>query len=167
MGTEARRNGSATARPKIAVIFISDRPERYMELRQSALAGRAVHIWLDGDRQPPSWATGLHGDPTDPSTYGASATMTAEYLLAEEGATIDTRLATALLYGIMTDTKSLMRSASDEDLQMFAYLFPRADHAALRRIQHPSYGTQALRRFGEALQHARVHDGLAYVHLGR
>src|SRR5919202_4563182 len=99
--------------------------------------------------------------------YGASATMTAEYLLAEEGATIDTRLATALLYGIMTDTKSLMRSASDEDLEMFAYLFPRADHAALRRIQHPSYGTQALKRFGEALQRARVHDGLAYVHLGR
>src|SRR5919108_5358883 len=71
MGTEARRNGSATARPKIAVIFISDRPERYMELRRSALAGRAVHIWLDGGRQPPSWATGLHGDPTDVSTYNA------------------------------------------------------------------------------------------------
>src|SRR5919202_3938193 len=69
MGTEARRNGGVPARPKIAVIFISDRPERYMELRHSALAGRAVHIWLDGGREPPSWATGLHGDPIDASTY--------------------------------------------------------------------------------------------------
>jgi nanoRNase/pAp phosphatase (c-di-AMP/oligoRNAs hydrolase) len=99
--------------------------------------------------------------------FGASATMAAEYLLAEHDAPIGTALATALLYGIITDTKSLSRAASDEDLEMFAYLFPRADHALLRRIQHPSYGSLALRRLGQALQHTRVRDGLAYVHLGR
>jgi nanoRNase/pAp phosphatase (c-di-AMP/oligoRNAs hydrolase) len=99
--------------------------------------------------------------------FGASATMTAEYLLAEDGRALTTRLATALLYGIITDTKSLSRSASDEDLEMFAYLFPRADQAMLRRIQHPSYPPVALKRFGKALQRARVRDGLAYVHLGR
>jgi len=99
--------------------------------------------------------------------FGASATMAAEYLLASTDEEIATPLATALLYGIVTDTKSLSRSASDDDLQMFAYLFPRADQAMLRRIQHPSYGTLALKRFGEALQRPRVHGGLAYVHLGR
>ena len=99
--------------------------------------------------------------------YGASATMAAEYLLAAPGRVMTTALATALLYGIITDTKSLSRSASTDDLQMFAYLFPRADHALLRRIQHPSYGPQALRRLGQALQRARVRDGLAYIHLGR
>lgn len=101
------------------------------------------------------------------TTYGASATMAAEYLLAENAQALTRPLATALLYGIMTDTKSLSRSASDEDLEMFAYLFPRADQAMLRRIQHPSYSAIALRRFGQALQRARVRDGLAYVHLGR
>ena len=99
--------------------------------------------------------------------FGASATMAVEYLLAESEDPIGTSLATALLYGIITDTKSLSRSASEEDLEMFAYLFPRADHALLRRIQHPSYGTLALKRFGQALQHARVEDGLAYLHLGK
>ena len=99
--------------------------------------------------------------------FGASATMAAEYLLAEHEAPIGTALATALLYGIITDTKSLSRAASDEDLEMFAYLFPRADHALLRQIQHPSYGQLALKRLGQALQHTRVRDGLAYVHLGR
>lgn len=99
--------------------------------------------------------------------FGASATMAAEYLLAEREDPIGTALATALLYGIITDTKSLSRSANDEDLEMFAYLFPRADHALLRRIQHPSYGQLALKRLGQALQHARVYDGLAYVHLGK
>lgn len=100
------------------------------------------------------------------TNYGASATMAAEYLLAADANALTTRLATALLYGIVTDTKSLSRAASDEDLQMFALLFPRADQVALRRIQHPSYGPLALKRFGQALEHARVRDGLAYVHLG-
>lgn len=100
------------------------------------------------------------------TNYGASATMAAEYLLASDPDSLTTKLATALLYGIVTDTKSLSRAASDEDLQMFALLFRRADQGALRRIQHPSYGPLALRRFGVALEHARVRDGLAYVHLG-
>ncbi|HEX6966692.1 MAG TPA: hypothetical protein VF166_12900 [Gemmatimonadaceae bacterium] len=101
------------------------------------------------------------------TSYGASATMSAQYLLASGEDALTKPLATALLYGIITDTKSLSRSASDEDLEMFAYLFPRADHALLRRIQHPSYGPLALKRFGLALQHAEVRDGLAYLHLGR
>lgn len=101
------------------------------------------------------------------TSIGASATMALEYLLAASDATLTKPLATALLYGIITDTKSLSRSASEEDLGAFAFLFPRADHAALRRIQHPSYGPLALRRFGRALQRARVERGLAYVHLGR
>lgn len=99
--------------------------------------------------------------------FGASATMAAEYLLAENEEALTTPLATALLYGIITDTKSLSRSASEEDLETFAYLFPRADQAMLRRIQHPSYAPLALKRFGRALERARVHDGLAYLHLGR
>lgn len=99
--------------------------------------------------------------------FGASATMATEYLVADNEEALTTPLATALLYGIITDTKSLSRSASDDDLQMFAYLFPRADQAMLRRIQHPSYRSLALRRFGVALQRARVVGGLAYIHLGR
>jgi nanoRNase/pAp phosphatase (c-di-AMP/oligoRNAs hydrolase) len=99
--------------------------------------------------------------------FGASATMTAEYLVAERASAMSTALATALLYGITTDTKSLTRSAADEDLEMFAYLFPRADQAMLRRIHHPSYAPVALRRFGQALQRANVREGLAYIHLGR
>jgi len=136
------------------------------------------------DVQPPYFGDGLpdvaavidHHPTTDAyrarfrdvrTNYGASATMAAEYLLAANSDGVTTKLATALLYGIITDTKSLSRSASDEDLEMFAYLFPRADQAMLRRIQHPSYGPLALKRFGQALQHATVRRGIAYLHLGR
>jgi len=93
--------------------------------------------------------------------------MAAEYLLTRGSAALTRPLATALLYGIITDTKSLSRPTSDEDLQMFAQLFPLADHAVLRRIQHPSYQPRTLKRFGRALETARVRNGLAYVHLGR
>ncbi len=99
--------------------------------------------------------------------YGASATMAAEYLLARGSTALTRQLATALLYGITTDTSSLVRSASEADLDMFAYLFPRADIGLLRAIQHPSYSAAALRRFGRALQGNTVRDGVAYVYLGR
>lgn len=118
------------------------------------------------DHHPPSGAFRARFKDVRP-TYGASATIAAEYLLADGDALLTRELATALLYGIITDTKSLSRSASEDDLEMFAYLFPRADHALLRRIQHPSYSPATLRRFGLALQHARVTRGLAHVHLGR
>ncbi|HUF31512.1 MAG TPA: hypothetical protein VMM77_12745 [Gemmatimonadaceae bacterium] len=100
------------------------------------------------------------------TSYGASATMAGEYLIAADEQKIDARLATALLYGIITDTKSLSRHTSDEDLQMFARIFPLADHAALRRITHPSYAPLPLRRLGAALQTVTVVDGVAYLHLG-
>jgi nanoRNase/pAp phosphatase (c-di-AMP/oligoRNAs hydrolase) len=118
------------------------------------------------DHHPPSGSFRARFKDVRPS-YGASATIAAEYLLAEGDAPLTRELATALLYGIITDTKSLSRSASDDDLEMFAYLFPRADHALLRRIQHPSYSSATLRRFGMALQHAHVTRGIAHVHLGR
>lgn len=118
------------------------------------------------DHHPPSGAFRARFKDVRPS-YGASATIAAEYLLADGDEALTRELATALLYGIITDTKSLSRSASDDDLEMFAYLFPRADHSLLRRIQHPSYSAATLRRFGLALQHAHVTRGLAHVHLGR
>src|SRR5688572_20610730 len=118
------------------------------------------------DHHPPSGAFRARFKDVRPS-YGASATIAAEYLLADGDETLTRELATALLYGIITDTKSLSRSASDDDLEMFAYLFPRADHALLRRIQHPSYAPGTLRRFGMALQHTHVRNGIAHAHLGR
>jgi nanoRNase/pAp phosphatase (c-di-AMP/oligoRNAs hydrolase) len=118
------------------------------------------------DHHPPSGPFQARFKDVRPS-YGASATIAGEYLLAEGDSQLTRELATALLYGIITDTKSLSRSASDDDLRMFAYLFPRADHELLRRIQHPSYSPASLRRFGVALQHAHVSRGLAHIHLGR
>lgn len=100
------------------------------------------------------------------TAYGASATMAAEYLLAARDRDPDAAMATALLYGIITDTRSLSRHTSEEDLQMFARLFSLADHPLLRRIHHPSYKELPLRRFGAALTTVTAEKGVAYLHLG-
>jgi nanoRNase/pAp phosphatase (c-di-AMP/oligoRNAs hydrolase) len=100
------------------------------------------------------------------TAYGACATMAAEYLFASRVSEPSAPMATALLYGIITDTRSLSRHTSEEDLQMFARLFSLADHPSLRRIHHPSYGALPLRRLGEALEAVTAERGVAYVHLG-
>lgn len=100
------------------------------------------------------------------TNYGACATMAAEYFFAARDEEPGAPLATALLYGIVTDTRSLSRHTSEEDLQMFARLFTVADHASLRRIHHPSYGELPLRRLGQALETVKADRGVAYLHLG-
>jgi nanoRNase/pAp phosphatase (c-di-AMP/oligoRNAs hydrolase) len=137
-----------------------------VDVQPPYFGGHVTDVAAVIDHHPPSGAFRARFKDVRP-WYGASATIAAEYLLAEGDEPLTRELATALLYGIITDTKSLSRSASDDDLEMFAYLFPRADHSLLRRIQHPSYSASTLRRFGLALQHAHVSRGLAHVHLGR
>lgn len=137
-----------------------------VDVQPPYFGGDVANVAAVIDHHPPSGPFRARFKDVRPS-YGASATIAAEYLLAEGDEPLTRELATALLYGIITDTKSLSRSASDDDLEMFAYLFPRADHSLLRRIQHPSYSAATLRRFGQALQHTHVTSGLAHVHLGR
>ena len=55
--------------------------------------------------------------------YGATSTIVTEYLVAAD-LTPTRSVANALLYGIKTDTNSLVRGASDADFRAFNYLFP-------------------------------------------
>src|SRR5207244_3516570 len=76
-------------------------------------------------------------------SWGATSTIMTEYLRAAD-VKITQRLATALLYGIMTDTLHLERGAIKADLEAFAYLHQLANHAALRRIERPELPNEAL-----------------------
>lgn len=98
--------------------------------------------------------------------YGATATMLTEYLRAD-GHEPDERLATALLYGIRTDTALLTRGCTRADVEAYAYLQERADLALLNRIDRPAYPRDALAHIGHALAHAQLRDGLAVLWLGR
>ncbi len=67
------------------------------------------------------------------SRYGATSTILWEYLDAA-GMTIEPRLATALVYGIRSDTQDLGRETTHADIEAFLALYPQANPRALGRI---------------------------------
>jgi nanoRNase/pAp phosphatase (c-di-AMP/oligoRNAs hydrolase) len=98
-------------------------------------------------------------------SYGATATILVEYLVALD-VKISQRLATALLYGIKSDTLALERGSTRADLSAYAYLFGLANHSALRRIERPALSEAALDALAVGLRYRRVARGVFFSHLG-
>jgi nanoRNase/pAp phosphatase (c-di-AMP/oligoRNAs hydrolase) len=99
------------------------------------------------------------------SGYGSTATIFTEYLRAA-GMEPSQRLATALLYGIKTDTLFLERGNNLADLSAFNYLYPLANKAMITRIERPALPREDLEAMGRALSRLQVHSGVAVIHLG-
>ena len=98
--------------------------------------------------------------------YGATSTILLEYLLST-GHSVGQRLATAMLYGIKSDTFLLARETNEWDVEAFSYLYPLANHNVLRRIERPELPPAAIDALGHALKTRHVVDKVAFVHLGR
>jgi nanoRNase/pAp phosphatase (c-di-AMP/oligoRNAs hydrolase) len=98
--------------------------------------------------------------------YGATSTILLEYLLCSNSG-IGTRLATAMLYGIKSDTFALSREVNEWDVEAFSYLYPLANQNLMRRIERPELPPAALDALSLALKNRRVIDKVAFVHLGR
>jgi nanoRNase/pAp phosphatase (c-di-AMP/oligoRNAs hydrolase) len=98
-------------------------------------------------------------------SYGATSTILTEYLRAAD-VKIRERLATALLYGIKSDTLHLERGTTRADMEAFAFLHPLANRNTLRRIERPDLPDAALDVLGRGLAGRRLVDGVMFVHLG-
>lgn len=98
--------------------------------------------------------------------YGATATMMTEYLRVEDHRRIAPQLATALLYGIKTDTDTLSRGCIAADVEAYAFLQERADLTLLRKLERPSYSIETARLYGCALGDIATDDDIAAVFLG-
>ena len=98
--------------------------------------------------------------------YGATATMMTEYLRAADEKLINRSLATALLFGIRTDTDTLARGVTAADVAAYAWLQSRADAQLVRRFERPSYTYRAAGAFGDALANAAFDHELVVGHLG-
>jgi nanoRNase/pAp phosphatase (c-di-AMP/oligoRNAs hydrolase) len=99
-------------------------------------------------------------------SYGATASILTEYLRATK-TEVNSKLATALLYGIKTDTQYLGRQTSDRDMLSFAYLHASHSPALLRRIERPALPIDGLKALGRALATTDVRDGINILVLGR
>ena len=99
-------------------------------------------------------------------SYGATSTILTEYVRAA-GVEVRPKLATALLYGIKSDTQLLGRETSGRDIQSFAFLHALHSPALLRRIERPALPLDGLRALGRSLARTRVENGIHMLVLGR
>jgi nanoRNase/pAp phosphatase (c-di-AMP/oligoRNAs hydrolase) len=97
--------------------------------------------------------------------YGATATIMTEYLVTADEK-ISERLATALLYGIRSDTLALSRRVTDDDLQAFTRLVPLANYSMLRQIDRPELPLSFAQILARAMKRMVVKDRLVVLNLG-
>ncbi len=96
--------------------------------------------------------------------YGATSTILVEYLEAGD-VKITQKLATALLYGIKTDTLLLEREAIENDLRAFSHLYPMANHRLIRRMERPQLPREDLNVLSKAFENASIVEDVICVHL--
>jgi len=97
--------------------------------------------------------------------YGATSTIFTEYLRAALMEPSQ-RLATALLYGIKTDTLFLERGSHIADLEAFTFLYPFASRAMITKMERPALPREDLEALGRALSRLQLNDGVAVIHMG-
>ena len=98
--------------------------------------------------------------------YGATATILGEYLRAA-GITPTAPLATALLYGIQSDTQDLGRESTQADIEMFTYLYPLANKRLLSRIENEQQPREYFTAVSRALRDAFTYGNTVVCWLGR
>ena len=97
---------------------------------------------------------------------GASSTILTGYFQAA-GLEPSPLLATALFYGIKTDTRGLGRkNASPADVAAYAYLQPLLDVEILAEIEHAQVPIDYFRNFDMALRAVRTYNGVVIAYLG-
>jgi nanoRNase/pAp phosphatase (c-di-AMP/oligoRNAs hydrolase) len=97
---------------------------------------------------------------------GATSTVVTDYLRAS-GLEVPASIATALFYGIKSDTRDLERETTGPDIEAYLWLFPRADTQALSQIEHPRLPEDYFRLFHAAVEKARVHGESVLCDLGK
>lgn len=96
---------------------------------------------------------------------GASSTMVTGYLL-EQGVMVPPEVATALLYGIESETMGYPREASTLDDGALIWLFPRADKELLARIRNPKLPQSHFATYQRALTNAFLYRDLIVAWCG-
>ena len=97
--------------------------------------------------------------------YGSASTMLTEYLVACN-LPIKKRLATALIYGIITDTGNLHRNTSSADIKAFDLLHAKADDHFLDRLNKSQVPVNLLDSIAWGISRRVVYRDLMLIHFG-
>lgn len=96
---------------------------------------------------------------------GATSTLATLYLLLSN-TPIPPKVATALFYGIKTDTQDMGRNYSEIDIMCYKVLFDLIDHKLLSKIEHPPREVEYLQLLHRASESLTTYGNFAYMHLG-
>jgi nanoRNase/pAp phosphatase (c-di-AMP/oligoRNAs hydrolase) len=98
--------------------------------------------------------------------YGSGATILTEYLFAS-GLDVPTNLATALFYGIASETQDLGREAVQADRQAYQALFPKTNWKVLSKIRQPPREKMHFVYLAKAFRNALSYKNAVASTLGR
>ncbi len=96
---------------------------------------------------------------------GATCVIVAQALLQQQ-VQIPARVATALAYGIISDTLDLYRAHRSDVVRTYLSILHHADMRMLAHIQNPSHSRKFFLTLGKAIRNAIANRGLILSHLG-
>jgi nanoRNase/pAp phosphatase (c-di-AMP/oligoRNAs hydrolase) len=96
---------------------------------------------------------------------GATSVIIAQALLLQ-GESIPAKVATALAYGILSDTLNLYRARRADIIQTYLEILHHCDMRLLAQIQNPLRSRKFFLTLGRALERAILHRRLLVSHLG-
>jgi nanoRNase/pAp phosphatase (c-di-AMP/oligoRNAs hydrolase) len=97
--------------------------------------------------------------------YGSTSTIVTEYL-TDAGLSIPRKIATSLLYGLITDTGDLSRNTGRADIEAYQDVHARADHHFISRLQKSVIPRPILDGLAWGIQHRVVIGEAIVVHYG-
>ncbi len=95
---------------------------------------------------------------------GSCSTIIADYY-RQYNMDMPEAVATALLYGLKMDTKDFTRGVTQLDVEIYAYLYPKANEQLIRHFQAGRMQYSELGAFADSLNRIEITDGVAFVFL--
>jgi len=98
-------------------------------------------------------------------TYLSTSSIMTEYLKAAD-VRLTKNLASALFYGIKTDTRHFLGDMSQGDLEAIKWLRNKADREIVKQIEFSQFSREGLDYFSIALVRRHFLNGVMFSHLG-
>lgn len=97
---------------------------------------------------------------------GACASIIAQYFVENE-IPMDSRIATALSFGIRMDTKNLSRGVAKLDMEMLYHMFELCDQNVIHNLENSNLYFEDLMAYSKAIYSIQVYDNVSFADTGR
>ena len=95
---------------------------------------------------------------------GSCSTIIADYY-RQYGIDMPESVATALLYGLKSDTRDFKRGVTQLDIEIYAYLYPRSNAQQIRFFQASELHYDELNSFADCMRKIDIYNGVAFAFL--